>query len=269
MRANVAPHSIGISPYFHLNRPLTRNSLQSIRHGLRLAQRADDQTPTETAHGGGEAAVLIPLANVQGVPGILLEVRGKTLRSHSGEISFPGGRVDDTDASRMITALRETHEELGIEPRNIEILGHIGPPELNLRGNMLVYPFVGFVHADSSTAVTDDEPLPSCDLADLRKNLSQPEVDAVFHLPFSALASPARLRSSMFRGHRPYWAVGAADLVSEGPSEPVLAPKGAALEDDSEIGAGKYGSLEVWGLTGWYLFLLMKRLQLYNSQSNV
>ncbi|GAW09510.1 nudix hydrolase [Lentinula edodes] len=174
-----------------------------------------------------------------GVPGILLEVRGKTLRSHSGE----------TDPSYLDAALRETHEELGIGAQNIEILGQIGPPEVNLRGNMVVHPFVGFVHAgpsrfDHNMADVDDEPLPS------------------------SLTSPARLRASLFRGNRPYWAIGVQDLVPNGMPNPALIedlPKQQESHslDDSEIGVGKYGNLEVWGLTGWYLYLLMKRLRLY------
>lgn len=121
----------------------------------------------------------------------------------------------------------------------------------------------GFVHANSDTNKTkNDEPLPSCDMSVLRNKFSQPEVDAIFHLPFSALTSPSRLRSSTFRGNRPYWAVGVADLVSE---RPLPAPRlnESELVDDSEIGVGKYGSLEVWGLTGWYVYQLMKKLQLY------
>ncbi|KAJ3906365.1 NUDIX hydrolase domain-like protein [Lentinula edodes] len=271
MRFHVAPQSFGSSPYFHINRPLTRRSLLDIKNGLLSAQCLDDQIPTETAK--GQASVLIPLANAMGVPGILLEVRGKTLRSHSGEVSFPGGRVDATDPSYLDAALRETHEELGIGAQNIEILGQIGPPEVNLRGNMVVHPFVGFVHAgpsrfDHNMADVDDEPLPSCDLDVIRRSVSQTEVGAVFHLPFSALTSPARLRASLFRGNKPYWAIGVQDLVPNGMPNPALIedlPKQQESHslDDSEIGVGKYGNLEVWGLTGWYLYLLMKRLRLY------
>lgn len=72
--------------------------------------------------------------------------------------SFPGGRVDEVNIyfnlrhynarrvhqgeSFFAAALRETHEELGIPPSCIEILGQIGPPEVNLRGDMNVWPYV-------------------------------------------------------------------------------------------------------------------------------
>ncbi|KAJ3814194.1 NUDIX hydrolase domain-like protein [Lentinula aff. lateritia] len=272
MRFHVTPQSFGTSPYFHINRPLTRRSLLDIKNRLLSAQYLDDQIPRETAK--GQASVLIPLANVMGVPGILLEVRGKQLRSHSGEVSFPGGRVDATDSSYLDAALRETHEELGIGAQNIEILGQIGPPEVNLHGNMVVHPFVGFVHDGSSyldhnmADHVDNEPLPSCDLDAIRRSVSQTEVGAVFHLPFSALTSPARLRASLFRGNRPYWAIRVQDLVPNEISNPALVEdlpeqQESHSSDDSEIRVEKYGSLEVWGLTGWYLYLLMKRLRLY------
>lgn len=101
------------------------------------------------------------------------------------------------------------------------------------------------------------------------KEISQNEVHNVFHLPLAALASPARLRSSMFRGQRPYWAVDVSDLqawsesstsVSSGSILPPSTTQDVA--DDSEIGAGKYGKLEIWGLTGWYLSLFMKSLKI-------
>lgn len=49
---------------------------------------------------------------------------------------------EQTDASPKETALRETHEELGIQPELVDVLGEFGPPEFNLRGDMRVWPFV-------------------------------------------------------------------------------------------------------------------------------
>jgi len=56
-------------------------------------------------------------------------------------ISFPGGKVDSTDASFLSTALRETHEEVGVSPRQVEVLGKLGPPELS-GGGIRVWPYV-------------------------------------------------------------------------------------------------------------------------------
>lgn len=116
----------------------------------------------------------------------------------------------------------------------------------------------GFIHRDNASIDTatanPDAPLPSLSLSSLR--ISHPEVANVFHLPLSALASPTRLHTYKFRGTRPYFAVTVSDLV-EGvhwSSDP---------EQRDEIGGGREGRLEVWGLTGWYLSLLMKTLQVY------
>ena len=54
---------------------------------------------------------------------IPLTVRNATLRSHAGEVSLPGGAAEEADASRQATALRETHEEIGVDPATVEVLG--------------------------------------------------------------------------------------------------------------------------------------------------
>src|ERR1700743_2702622 len=59
------------------------------------------------------AAVLMPIV-AKAEPTVLLTQRTETLSRHAGQVSFPGGRMDDTDASATATALRETHEETGI-----------------------------------------------------------------------------------------------------------------------------------------------------------
>ena len=69
------------------------------------------------------AAVLVPLVNQpQGVT-VLLTQRTRHLHDHAGQISFPGGRVDQGDADRIATALREAAEETGIAPGAVQIIG--------------------------------------------------------------------------------------------------------------------------------------------------
>ncbi len=101
-----------------------------------------------------------------------------------------------------------------------------------------------------------DTPLPSLALSSLSP--SAPEVANIFHLPLSALLSPARLRSHRFRGQQgvPYWAVDVTDLVT---GNGRVHEKGAEEVVD-EVGEGRDGRLEVWGLTGWYMGLLMEAL---------
>jgi hypothetical protein len=96
--------------------------------------------------------------------------------------------------------------------------------------------------------------LPSLSLSSL--TISQSEVATVFHLPLSAFTAPARLRPDMFRATRPYWAVDVSDIVEgfERVNDPLGQP---------EVGGGREGRLEVFGLTGWYMSLLMRILRVY------
>jgi 8-oxo-dGTP pyrophosphatase MutT (NUDIX family) len=70
--------------------------------------------------------------------------RRHDLRSHPGEISFPGGREDEADADLPATALRETLEEVGLPPDAVEILGALQPTP-TLVTNFGIYPFVGLI----------------------------------------------------------------------------------------------------------------------------
>lgn len=124
---------------------LTRNL---ILDRLRVAsQIADDPAFRRYVHPpGGEvvpAAVLVPLVNQpQGIT-VLLTQRTGHLHDHAGQISFPGGRVDETDADRVATALREAAEEIGIAPSAVEIIGAL--PEWDIPTGFRVTPVVGWI----------------------------------------------------------------------------------------------------------------------------
>jgi 8-oxo-dGTP pyrophosphatase MutT (NUDIX family) len=90
-----------------------------------------------------EAAVLAPLFWRGGEPWALLTRRPMSLRTHPGQISFPGGGRDPGDLTPLHTALRETHEELGISPAQVDVLGMLGAmPTVTA---YWVTPFVGVV----------------------------------------------------------------------------------------------------------------------------
>lgn len=72
-----------------------------------------------------QAAVLIPIVARPGGPTVLLTQRSASLRSHSAQIAFPGGRVDAVDGSPVITALRETEEEIGLAREHVRTLGFL------------------------------------------------------------------------------------------------------------------------------------------------
>ncbi|KAG0738118.1 hypothetical protein G6F57_010259 [Rhizopus arrhizus] len=91
-----------------------------------------------------EASVLMPLCIVDDKPSVLFTVRNMNMRTHRGEISFPGGKQDPTDESLEGTALRETFEEIGYPPQSIDLLGRYSAVP-NKTGSLRVHPFVGFI----------------------------------------------------------------------------------------------------------------------------
>ena len=97
-------------------------------------------TPTPT---GAErpAAVLILLYEWDGEPVTLLTRRSEHLRGHRGEISLPGGTPEPGDASLYETALRETWEEIGVEPATVSLIGAL-EPVLTVVSNYAITPFV-------------------------------------------------------------------------------------------------------------------------------
>jgi 8-oxo-dGTP pyrophosphatase MutT (NUDIX family) len=96
-------------------------------------------------HGRTDAAVLLPLfVDDAGEPHLVFTRRRDDLRRHAGEISFPGGRQDDTDRDLGHTALREAEEEIGLPPDAVEVLGALQPTP-TIATNYAVYPFVGLI----------------------------------------------------------------------------------------------------------------------------
>ncbi|HSM96688.1 MAG TPA: CoA pyrophosphatase [Rhizomicrobium sp.] len=88
------------------------------------------------------AAVLMPIIN-KPVPTVLLTQRTETLSRHAGQVSFPGGRVDDADQSPLAAALRETHEETGITADFITVAGYMEGYETGT--GFAILPVVGIV----------------------------------------------------------------------------------------------------------------------------
>jgi 8-oxo-dGTP pyrophosphatase MutT (NUDIX family) len=95
------------------------------------------------AHGRTEAAVLVPMHGWPDNPGLVFTERRGDLSRHAGEISFPGGQRDDGE-ELLDTALREAHEEIGLSPDRVEIVGAL-PPIGTFVTNYKVHPFVGLI----------------------------------------------------------------------------------------------------------------------------
>lgn len=89
------------------------------------------------------AAVLVPIVNRDDDPSLLFTQRTDHLHDHAGQISFPGGRVDEDDLDRATTALREAEEELGLSRNRIEIIGRL--PDYDIMTGFRVTPVVGWI----------------------------------------------------------------------------------------------------------------------------
>jgi 8-oxo-dGTP pyrophosphatase MutT (NUDIX family) len=101
------------------------------------------------------AAVLVPIIDRPHSPALLLTARAGHLRHHAGQISFPGGGIEADDEDVVAAALRETHEEIGIEGRYIEPLGFL-PDQIVLTG-FRITPVVALLRPEFSLRIDESE----------------------------------------------------------------------------------------------------------------
>lgn len=101
-----------------------------------------------------QAAVLVPVVR-RPQPGLLLTQRSARLRKHAGQVAFPGGAMDSSDASLIAAALREAQEEVAIPPQCVEVVG-ILPPVDSVSG-FRVTPVVGIIPPDIPYRPCEDE----------------------------------------------------------------------------------------------------------------
>ena len=102
------------------------------------------------------AAVLLPLYEREGEYWMLFTKRTQKVAYHKGQISFPGGARDEEDRDLMDTALRETFEEIGVKPEDVEILGELDRMG-TLTSNFLITPFVGIIPHPYEFTIARDE----------------------------------------------------------------------------------------------------------------
>jgi len=141
-------------------------ALLSQREPKRIENNVDTHT---------QASVLLPLFIKDGHYWLLLMRRANTVEYHKGEVSFPGGVVDEIDYNLESTAKRETFEEIGVREEDIEILGQLDDMT-TITSRFIVHPFVGIV------------PFP------YEFNLNRSEVDHLIEVPLQFFLDPSQPR---------------------------------------------------------------------------
>ncbi len=129
------------------------------------------------------AAVLIPIFLKD--EKVLFTKRTEQVKHHQGQIAFPGGRFEDKDENLLTTALRETHEEVGIKPGAVEILGKLNPADTISHHH--VHPYVGTISEDVSLEINLDE------------------VAEYFFVPLSQLLAEETLKQGEFDGENRFY----------------------------------------------------------------
>jgi 8-oxo-dGTP pyrophosphatase MutT (NUDIX family) len=168
-----------------------------------------------------EAAVLIPLLQPEPLS-VLLTQRSTRLTHHSGQVAFPGGRMDPEDRNAVDTALREAEEEVGLQAHQVRVLGQL--PSLLTGSAFRVTPVVALVDAE----------------APLQANPH--EVAATFTVPLTFLMNPQQ-----HRWHRLEWEQQGERLSREWLSMPYW---------DAQAGCERF----IWGATAAMLRNLYRLL---------
>jgi 8-oxo-dGTP pyrophosphatase MutT (NUDIX family) len=163
----------------------------------RLAEIIAGSVAGEVAHGDDvleildtppvPAAVLVPII-LGPKPGVLLTKRNAHLTKHGGQVSFPGGRIDATDADAEAAALREAQEEIALDPKRVEVLGRMA--DYITGTGYRITPVLGLLPPG------------------LELRASPHEVDSVFELPIDVLLdpdAPKRQRHCVRGIWREYW----------------------------------------------------------------
>lgn len=110
---------------------MTLDPLDRVLGALNAARQASsdyDLNPEIILPAGRKlraAGVLVPVIEISGVAHVILTKRSSALKHHPGQIAFPGGKQDLSDVDITATALREAHEEIGLDPANVKVLGHL------------------------------------------------------------------------------------------------------------------------------------------------
>ncbi len=134
-----------------------------------------------------DAAVLIPVVDHSDGATVILTQRTQALRNHSGQIAFPGGKIDPEDPSPEDAALREADEEIGLTGAHVDVIGRL--PDYVSGSGYRIAPVLSVVRPGFALTINPDE------------------VDAAFEVPLSFLMDPAnhRQQSRTWNNQRRYF----------------------------------------------------------------
>lgn len=142
-----------------------------------LTERLAGYAPRQLALDYPEAGVLVPVVDDLANPRIVFTLRSAHLNTHRGQVAFPGGKRDKSDASLTETALRETHEEIGLPPDQVHVVAPLS--QVMSRHGILVTPYVGVIPAE----------------APLKANPA--EIDSIFEVPVEFFLEDVRERTDV------------------------------------------------------------------------
>jgi 8-oxo-dGTP pyrophosphatase MutT (NUDIX family) len=145
---------------------LSYSAVASFEDERDLAQGSDTYKP---------AAVLIAITN-RPEPGVILTQRPNWLRSHAGQVAFPGGKIDAGDENEIAAALREAEEEIALPPALVDVIGTTD--EYYTGSGYRITPVIGIVPADIALTA------------------NPAEVESLFEVPLAFLLDPANMSKS-------------------------------------------------------------------------
>jgi 8-oxo-dGTP pyrophosphatase MutT (NUDIX family) len=159
-----------------------------LREALRSAPVSpplEGDLPEERALANVPAAVLIGVTRRE-EPGVILTVRREHMRTHAGQVAFPGGRIDPGE-SATAAALREAWEELGLQPETAEVVGEVDPYRT----------VTGYAVTPVLAVIEPDQPL----------SPHEHEVADWFEAPLAFVLDPQnqKLKSALFRGRERHY----------------------------------------------------------------
>ena len=153
---------------------------------------ADHGSSVVSETGLTPAAVLILVYGSAEESTVLLSKRSEHLETHPGEISFPGGRRETGDADLLQTALREAHEEVGVAPGDVEVLGELG--QFSTSSDFVISTFVGTIGPRTSEQRTSEL---SIEDRPYRFTVNHSEVSELVEVPLRELMDHRNLRDDV------------------------------------------------------------------------